>query len=532
MANRPAKGQTTSRMQAPDARLLPALPRARDWHAAGVCAGLLLGLAELFSLERWAPSLSPRAALCFLSAAVVAVSLPTSLFALGLTAPERRLQHSELVGGMLGPLLFAPSLGLLFQWFAHGSSFPPVLVLLFSAGLSAVAGMGASRIGGRLEQSGCWLSGPIVWGLVAWLIAGAEEFLQRGRLLPFFATSSALAAAGIVYTAWLRQRVRRETLRPPWPWSRTLAVLTLIAVAWIFRERALPWLLLDRELTPTPAAPGNVLLLAFDPGTLAPLFPAISPANGAASHSAESISLSLLATDSVRYAHVELDAISVSSPVAALLTLPNQGPLLEELAFRGFATAAFLANPKALPPEGAEKSDRRPGTYALLSQHARYTAGGGFLLGIGPRMFQKLSLGFETRSPDLLSTDAQDWLFRWRTRRAHVPFFLIVDYMGTSSASRDSELAAQVERWLRQLDNLGLSENTLLLVAAPRRTDKKLPTSAAKAELQLVARLPYAAESRARGERKEKPVAASRFAEAVALAVLADPPQLPQLPES
>lgn len=487
-------------------RRLPPRPRARTWIVAGLCAGLLLGEAEVAALQLGQAALPPRLAVVLIFGSGLLVALLAGTAGAMLAVRGARATHSAMVGALLGPLLLAPALtngvALAAGLVEHPGSAALRLVTMLLLAVAASA-FGA-RAGERMEEAGTPLSGPIVWAGAAGLVALGEEAVARslGARWLFALSGAVLVMVGLV-TAAQAALARRGS--PPWSWRALTTLLGALGVAVAFAPRALPWLLLGPDLPALAKGPPHVVLLrlgsAGDAGA----------AGGPGTAAGYRPNASLLATEAIAYERVE------GAGAWALLEAGGAAPasVLAWLTAHGYATAALLRDPAAPAPPGAGEVDARPGAAGLLEGPGSRTAAGGLLLAAGPAAARALGLGAQQRSADELTTDALTWLLRWRTTRSGVPFFLAIDYAPDLAAEEDAErLDAQLGRLLARLADLELDRDTCVLV---ERAGQAAPADTGARRAELLFRPPPRAESMPRGVRVREPVAAAEIARALLL---------------
>ena len=245
-------------------RILPPRPRRRDWAAAGLCAGLLLGLAEWALLWAAGLPLPPRLAFFLFVATALLVAIPATLSGVILQRVGVSLSHSAVVGALVGPLLVAPVLGTFVASVARSESAGTAGWAITAAGLlaivgAAVAGALAGRTFDRLEDGGLAMSGPVVFGLAAALLAIGEA-VSAGDAGARSLLPAALLLLGVAVLATVAVRITARRGSVPWPWGRTLALLLGVAAVAPFAPRALPWLLYQGYDRPAQVGPASVLL--------------------------------------------------------------------------------------------------------------------------------------------------------------------------------------------------------------------------------------------------------------------------------
>ncbi len=480
---------------------LPALPRFGDWVRAALAAGVVLGTVEVALLQRPGAPLPPGLGVGVLAADAALVALPALALAAVAALASRRPSRSAMVGALVAPLLLAPTLAGVAAEIA-GPGLPPGVPLraglALAAALAAAAGALAAGVGARLERAGVALSGTGVWAAVALALVGAELAGASVKLRPLAWGGTAVAAGLAGAALALRHRRRRLPARP----GSQLAVAVAVGLAVAVGPQLWPWLLLDRDLPPLPEGPPNLLLLGFGP------------------EAAEDAGWALLGASGVSYDRVL--ALGALGGPSALLERPGPEPVLAALRRRGLAAAAVLRDPEATPPPGAERVDRRPGPARLLRERGPRMAGPRLLLALAPGLRGPAA---EVRSPGRLRGDARHWLLHWRTRRAGVPFVLLVDYRPPHGAASEVPSAtAEIVRWLDELADLDLQRRTVVAAALE-------PSGGPSGRLLRVRVAAPQLPPRLAGTRVVVPVPASDLARALERALAGGPLDLPGTPQ-
>ncbi len=469
--------------------LLPPRPAVRDWPLAGACAGLLLGLAELALA---APTGSPPPLLALLTLTGPALALAGASFAVGyvLRLLRVRASYSALVAWVAGLIALATlaPLGL-----PHSSG--SRLFGLAAFGLAGVAVTGvafaAARIADRSERAGTPANAILCWGVTALLVAAGERAWlgpgPTGATLYVLLAGLSLAGAAAACAAFLLAR-RRGTSRPRATFGRILIALVAASAAAAGAPWALPWLLTERDLPAPGNAPANILIVA--------LGSASRTSAGTESHAASWFG----SWTGIRYEPLVPEP---AHALEALLTLPDGAPLVPALAADGYVTAAIRTDAAVTHDSGARQVDDRPGARAQLEGELRWLAAAPWLAGPARCALGRLGLGGDVRTPEQLSSDARGWLLRQRASAN--PFFLLVDFRHRESADaaapeREDDAVATL---LDQLDQVGLGERTLVVLA---RTG-----GAREPPLRVVVRPPLAWPQSAGDSSSLRPVQASEL---------------------
>jgi hypothetical protein len=484
-------------------RLLPPLARGREWLAAGLGAGLCLGAAETLGLHARGVELPPVRMLSLVAADAATVAALALPLALATALARRRLRHSTVAAGILGPTLLAPALPRALA--AVQAGVPAGVDLATGAALAALAGLLAAWAGSRLERAGIPISGPPLWAAVALLVAASGALREGGPLegspALWWVSLGAVVLVLALLAAFLAVLgAHRETL-VPWPWGRTLLALALAAAAIALAPRLLPWLLMD---PPAPARAGRSPdVLVLDLGVFAAgEAPGIrEPGTGGAGSLAPN--LTLLATAGILYRRVLGPAAEGSA--FEWLRLPGGLPVARALRARGYAArvAGESRGREALPP-GFERSEARAGD-AETEQTLRATVGGALLAIAGAGAARP------TGNPPAaarITGQAQGRIAAARSFDPERPLLLLVDY--GAAERRASLLDDEVGRLLDFLAELGLDENARIAVTW---REAKAP---GEGVMRALLRPEPAAPRMPRGEVVETAVLASELAERVA----------------
>jgi hypothetical protein len=457
-------------MRDPSLVLIPPRPQFGGWVLSGASAGAVLGLVELAFVFLGGHSPPPTLSMLVIAAEVLAVAVGAGLLGWVLLACAKPPSHSYMVGALVGPLLATSIAGIACSR-AIGGDAPSALEvsgLMAALSLAVAAALTAARIGDRLERSGATVSGPLVWLAAALPLACAERVFQTNtdHDLAIAALGGVLVAAIASIAGALEWTLKRSS-RPRMAHSRVFTLLIAGAIAAAFAPRALPWVLVDRDMPPVTDCPSNILVVALD---------SVDPA------SAVNAELASLTWPAVTY-----DALDPQDlpGVRSVLTTPDGSRVVSELVADGYAAGAMLAADSVIPELEGAQLDTTPGPGGLLAGPLRWTAGAGLLTGPGDPLLRVMAFDAAHRSPDQIAIAATRWLFSWRVRRAPSPFFLFVDLrVGRRGRADTAERGLGV--LMNQLDQLGVLDRTTVLAVreVPPRSSAALSAPMLRAVLR------------------------------------------------
>jgi hypothetical protein len=424
--------------------LLPPRPALRDWPLAGVCAGLLLGLAELaFAAPDGPPA---RLAILAITCLALAVGVAAGILGLVLHGLRARPSYSTLVAWVAGLIGFAAVTPLALPR-ADRSGLLALAALLLAALAMAGAAFAAARLADRSERSGTPANALLVWGATATAVAageraclGAPAFsLELLALLGGLVLGGAGVACAVVSVAR-----RRGTSRPRASFAQLFGLLAVVALTAAYAPRALPWILAERDLLPKGGAPANILIVVVGGASVAQGMGTLAGWSG------------------IRY---EPRVSEPTRALEALLTLPDGAALVPALAADGYVTAAILADAGLAQAIGAREIDARPGGRARLERELRWLALAPWLAGPGRPVLDRLGMDGDVRSPAQLADDARGWLLRRGASAS--PFFLLIDFrhLGTVDPAESTREEEAVASLFDLLDQAGLADRTIVLLA-------------------------------------------------------------------
>ncbi len=289
---------------------------------------------------------------------------------------------------------------------------------------AGAAGALAARTFGRLEDAGSPVSGPIVFALVAALLALGETAAVGGAGARFL-LPAALLLVGVAVLATVAARWSARRGAVPWPWGRTLALLLAGRGARPGRCQGPCHGFSSRGGPPARIGPPSVLLV--DLGAL----------EGDQGRGQLARSLARAGRRRARRGRRPLrrpPRIRRAEPCgrdpgpAGRAARPARGRRT------GVRHGRIRPRRRARRGAAAPHLDATPGPGGLLAAVAARTAAGPLVLALPARSRAALGLARDERTPAQLTGDVLDWLRWWRATRSVSPVFLVVDYGTVASA--------------------------------------------------------------------------------------------------
>ncbi len=495
---------------APRPRPLPPRARAREWVAAGVCAGAILGLIEVGLLQLRGAALPPRLSLTLVLLPALAVTMLSG--AIGLLWPRLapRPGRSEMVGAVLAPLLLTPALAPVWHTLRSGAWVAAALLLLLALVLASLAGVSGARLGRRLEAAGQPLPGWPLWIAAAAALGLAETAADQVGPEAWALAFGGIALAPALGLVWL-EADRQRLLGPPRGWPFGIGVLAAAALALALLPPAAPWLWNERVRLPTVTRDAaSLLVLRLPP----------APSEDAAVWADP---WALLGSEGITYERV---LGTGTHDLDALLRLPDGRALASVLYERGYAVAAVVRDPALGLPEGFREADTGLGPLGLLLRHARASTGAGVVLGLGPELRAQLGLGDVLRRPAAVVRAAEAWFVDWRQRRASAPFLVFVDFAARDLPADPAEVDDAIGHLRERLATLGALGPSWAVALRP------LPSGPLWRGVQAVVLAPREQGFLAPGTRVSRTLEASELSEALLDALILGPSaaEVPALP--
>lgn len=462
-------------MTAARRRAIPPLPRLRDWVWAGLCAGALLGIAEVgaWRLEGLDPS--PALVGVLVAGAAAIVGALSAALGLGVAVFGVRPRPSTQAGAIVGPMLLAPAVGPLAEALRTDPTPAVWLALGLALALATLAGGTAALAARALERAGEPVSGWPLWIPTALLVAAGERAAHVGGTREWVLAGAAIALLAAICVGAVIA-ARRWSFGPPRTGGAGLLAVALAAAALAWGPSVWPWLLLEPDLPEIARAPASLLVLEIPPP--------------GPTETADAAVWLGLAADGVLYERVSLGR-------DAELLLPGREPLATALYHGGYARGAVARDPRLPRHTGFPDRDAAVAASSLLARRGAATSAGRVLLGLGPEARDRLGLGDPLCTPDAVAGAARRWLVDWRRRRAHVPFVLRVDFVSREGATDAASVDHAVDRVLDLLRDLAVDDNTFVLGLRTR-----VRPGAVEPDLsEVVVRPPYVLGGEGRGQR-------------------------------